>query len=96
LSQRAQPERGSAHGAELYGLIAYLYGQTEADLAHILSIFSLVAEPEKIAALNAYRDVAKGDEVKLQSVRVRNFKAIFDSKYGAGTTAIELIRSRCP
>ncbi|MDZ7622254.1 MAG: hypothetical protein U5O69_07730 [Candidatus Competibacteraceae bacterium] len=43
--------------AELDGLIAHLYGLTEAEFAHILGTFPLVAEPVKIAALNAYRDV---------------------------------------
>ena len=45
--------------AELDGLIAHLYGLTEAEFAHILGTFPLVAEPVKIAALNAYRDVAR-------------------------------------
>ena len=42
------------------GLIAHLYGLTEAEFAHILGAFPLVAEPVKIAALNAYRDVERG------------------------------------
>jgi hypothetical protein len=46
--------------AELDGLIAHLYGLTEAEFAHILGAFPLVAEPVKIAALNAYRDVERG------------------------------------
>ncbi|MFZ1643493.1 MAG: DNA methyltransferase [Candidatus Contendobacter sp.] len=46
--------------AELDGLIAHLYGLTEAEFAHILDTFPLVAEPVKIAALNAYRDVERG------------------------------------
>jgi hypothetical protein len=46
--------------AELDGLIAHLYGLTEAEFAHVLSTFPLVAEPVKIAALNAYRDVERG------------------------------------
>ncbi|AGX86694.1 type II restriction enzyme methyltransferase subunit [Candidatus Symbiobacter mobilis CR] len=46
--------------AELDGLIAHLYGLTEAEFAHVLSTFPLVAEPVKIAALNAYRDVKRG------------------------------------
>jgi hypothetical protein len=46
--------------AELDGLVAHLYGLTEAEFAHILSTFPLVAEPTKIAALNAWRDVQKG------------------------------------
>ena len=33
---------------------------TEAELAHILTTFPLVAEPVKLAALNAYRDVERG------------------------------------
>jgi len=35
-------------------------GLTEAEFAHILGTFPLVAEPVKIAALNAYRDVERG------------------------------------
>ena len=46
--------------AELDGLIAHLYSLTEAEFAHILDTFPLVAEPIKIAALNAYRDVERG------------------------------------
>jgi hypothetical protein len=46
--------------AELDGLIAHLYGLTEVEFAHILGTFPLVAEPVKIAALNAYRDVERG------------------------------------
>lgn len=46
--------------AELDGLIAHLYGLTESEFAHILTTFPLVAEPVKVAALNAYRDVERG------------------------------------
>jgi hypothetical protein len=46
--------------AELDGLIAHLYGLTEAEFAHILTTFPLVEEPVKVAALNAYRDVERG------------------------------------
>ena len=46
--------------AELDGLVAHLYGLTEAEFAHILGTFPLVAEPTKIAALNAWRDVERG------------------------------------
>jgi hypothetical protein len=46
--------------AELDGLVAHLYGLTEAEFAHVLAAFPLVAEPVKIAALNAYRDVERG------------------------------------
>jgi ABC-type Fe3+ transport system permease subunit len=40
--------------------VAHLYGLTEAEFAHILSTFPLVAEPVKQAARNAYRDVERG------------------------------------
>ncbi len=46
--------------AELDGLVAHLYGLSEAEFAHILGTFPLVAEPVKIAALNAWRDVHRG------------------------------------
>lgn len=46
--------------AELDGLIARLYDLTEEEFAHILSTFPLVAEPIKVAAQNAYRDVQRG------------------------------------
>ena len=46
--------------AELDGLIAHLYGLTEEEFAHILSTFPLVADPVKVAAQNAYRDVERG------------------------------------
>lgn len=41
-------------------LVAHLYGLTETEFAHILATFPLVAEPVKVAALNAYRDVERG------------------------------------
>jgi hypothetical protein len=46
--------------AEIDGLAAHLYGLTEEEFAHILASFPLVADPVKVAARNAYRDVAKG------------------------------------
>ena len=46
--------------AELDGLIAHLYGLTEIEFSHILATFPLVAEPIKVAAQNAYRDVERG------------------------------------
>lgn len=46
--------------AELDGLIAQLYNLTEEEFAHILSAFPLVADPVKVAAQNAYRDVERG------------------------------------
>lgn len=46
--------------AELDGLVAHLYGLTEAEFAHILGTFPLVAEPVKTAALTAWHDVAAG------------------------------------
>ena len=35
-------------------------GGREDEFAHILTSFPLVADPIKVAARNAYRDVAKG------------------------------------
>ena len=46
--------------AELDGLVAHLYGLTDAEFLHILGTFPLVPEPQKVAAYNAYRDVARG------------------------------------
>ena len=46
--------------AELDGLVAHLYGLTEAEFAHILGTFPLVPQPVKVAAQNAYRDVDRG------------------------------------
>lgn len=46
--------------AELDGLVAHLYGLSEAQFTHILGTFPLVAEPVKVAALNAWRDVQRG------------------------------------
>ena len=46
--------------AELDGLVAHLYGLTEAEFTHILGTFPLVAQPVKAAALAAFRDVEKG------------------------------------
>jgi len=58
--QPLEPLERARLRAELDGLIAHLYGLTEAEFAHILTTFPLVAEPVKVAALNAYRDVGKG------------------------------------
>ncbi len=55
----SEVERGRLR-AELDGLIAHLYGLTEEEFAYILTTFPLVAEPVKIAAQNAYRDVERG------------------------------------
>jgi hypothetical protein len=52
-------ERGKLR-AELDGLVAHLYGLTEAEFVHILGTFPIVPDPVKIAAHNAYRDVARG------------------------------------
>ena len=52
-------ERGRLR-AELDGMIAHLYGLTEAEFKHILSTFPIVPDPVKVAALNAYQDVEKG------------------------------------
>ena len=46
--------------AEIDGLVAHLYGLSETQFAHILTGFPLVAEPVKVAARNAYRDVQRG------------------------------------
>ena len=46
--------------AELDGLIAHLYGLTEEEFVHILGAFTLVPDPVKVAAHNAYRDVERG------------------------------------
>lgn len=46
--------------AELDGLVAHLYGLSEAEFTHILETFPLVAQPVKVAAHNAYRDVERG------------------------------------
>ncbi|MCY4061896.1 MAG: Eco57I restriction-modification methylase domain-containing protein [Chloroflexi bacterium] len=46
--------------AELDGIIAHIYGLTEDEFAYVLSTFPLVADPVKVAALNAYRDVERG------------------------------------
>lgn len=54
LAERAQLR------AELDGLIAHLYGLTEAEFAHVLSTFPIVPDPVKVAAQNAYRDVERG------------------------------------
>ena len=45
--------------AELDGLVAHLYGLNDAEFQHILATFPLVPEPQKIAAYNAFRDVAR-------------------------------------
>ena len=46
--------------AELDGMIAHIYRLTEDEFAYVLSTFPLVAAPVKEAALEAFRDVARG------------------------------------
>jgi hypothetical protein len=46
--------------AELDGLVAHLYGLTEAEFVHILGTFPLVPDPVKVSAHNAFRDVERG------------------------------------
>ena len=46
--------------AELDGIIAHIYGLTEAESTYVLSTFPLVAEPVKVAALQTFRDVERG------------------------------------
>ena len=46
--------------AELDGLGAHLSGLSEEEFTHILGTVPLVAEPAKVAALNAWRDVQRG------------------------------------
>ena len=58
--QPLEPAERARLRAELDGLVAHLYGLTESEFAHILATFPLVAEPTKLAALNAYRDVERG------------------------------------
>ena len=54
-----QPKRARLCG-EFDGLVANLYRLTEAEFAHILRIFALVAESAEIAAHHAYGDVEEG------------------------------------
>ena len=60
LDGATEPSDRDRLRAELDGLVAHLYGLSETEFAHILGTFPLVAEPTKIAALNAWRDVQKG------------------------------------
>lgn len=43
--------------AEMDGMIAHIYWLTEEEFRYVLNAFPLVAEPVKVAALVAYRDV---------------------------------------
>jgi len=54
------PAKRAQLRAELDGLVAHLYGLTEAEFAHVLSTFPLVPDSVKVAAQNAYRDVERG------------------------------------
>lgn len=57
------PVQRVALRAELDGLIAHVYGLTEAEFSHILSTFPLVAAKVKEATLEAYRRFAPDPEV---------------------------------
>ena len=43
--------------AELDGIIAHIYGLSEAEFAYILSTFPIVSQAQRVATQNAYRDV---------------------------------------
>ena len=58
--QLLEPLERARLRAELDGLIAHLYGLTEAEFAHILTTFPLVPDPVKLAARNAFRDIERG------------------------------------
>lgn len=58
--QPLDPAERARLRAELDGLVAHLYGLTEAEFAHILGTFPLVPEQVKLDAHNAYRRVAQG------------------------------------
>ncbi len=60
LNGATDPAERARLRAEIDGMVAHLYGLTEADFTHILGTFPLVPEPVKVAALNAYRDVERG------------------------------------
>lgn len=47
--------------AELDGMVAHIYGLSEAEFAYVLGTFPLVDESVKAAALEAYRDVERGE-----------------------------------
>ena len=53
----AAPVQRAQLRAELDGMIAQLYGLTEAEFAYVLGTFPLVDESVKLAALAAYRDL---------------------------------------
>lgn len=46
--------------AELDGIIAHVYGLTEEEFVYVLGTFPVVKEAVKVAAQNAFRDVARG------------------------------------
>ncbi len=46
--------------ADLDGIVAHIYGLTKGEFAYVLSTFPLMAEPIKVAALEAYQDVERG------------------------------------
>ncbi|HMG67960.1 MAG TPA: Eco57I restriction-modification methylase domain-containing protein, partial [Chitinophagaceae bacterium] len=46
--------------AELDGIIAHNYSLTEEEFNYVLNTFPIVSQPQKVAALNAYRDVERG------------------------------------
>ena len=56
----SEPFQRARLRAELDGIVAHLYELSEIEFAHILNSFLLVLEAVKVAARNAYRDVARG------------------------------------
>jgi hypothetical protein len=53
------PEARLRLRAELDGLVAHLYGLTEEEFQHVLQSFPVVPEAQRVAAHNAYRDLAR-------------------------------------
>jgi hypothetical protein len=59
VKQLSEVERNRLR-AELDAIVANLYGLSEEELVYILSTFPLVAEAQKVAVQNAFRDIQQG------------------------------------
>lgn len=80
--------------AELDGMIAHLYGLTEAEFQHILGTFPLVDPAVKAAALAAYRDLAPNpDAAQLAALIAAGEGAWVEFKVGAKASSEKIMQA---
>ncbi len=80
--------------ADLDGMVAHLYGLTEAEFQHILGTFPLVDQAAKDAALAAYRDLTPNpDAAQLAALIAGGEGARVEFKVGARTSSQKIMEA---